>query len=136
MTTIYLIILCLALAMTLAFVVAWLHDAYVARRSGGGRAGAVPAAERWYDATIDRLVAMFPIAAAGLLLGLLLSGEDIDVLDLGAEAMLLAAGVTAGERLVVRRRGAAGERGRRPASALLALAAGAGLLGGLAGLGA
>ncbi|HEV2787373.1 MAG TPA: hypothetical protein VGV67_13330, partial [Solirubrobacteraceae bacterium] len=133
-TTIYLIILCLALAATLAFVIAWLHDEYVARGSRGGRAAGEAATTRWHDGTIDRLLAMFPIAAAGLLLGLLLSGEDIDVLDLGAEAMLLAAGVTGAERLAARRRGA-GSAPRRPASALLLIAAGAGVIGGLAGLG-
>lgn len=127
MTTIYLVILSLALAATLIFVAAWLYDRYVSRRGPPG------GEERrsWDDGSIDQLVVAFPIAAGGLLLGLVISDADIDLIDICAEAMLLAAGVTATERLIVRWRTTA--HGRAALTPLvLCIAAAAGLIGGIA----
>lgn len=134
MTTIYIVILCLAFAATLLFVAAWVHDRYILRHppSDGGTGG--PGHGRWDDDAIEKLLMTFPIAAGGLLLGLVLSGADIDIFDVGAEAMLLAAGVTASERLFARRRGTSGGD-VAPRSLMLAAAAGAGFIGGMAGLG-
>ncbi len=131
MTALYLIILCLALVTTLASVAAWLYDA--SRVRAGRRDGEQPGGQ-WYDGALDRVLVMFSVAGAGLLLGLLVAGEEVDLVGLGTEAMLIAAGVTGGERLAARRSGAGGGHGLPPPAALL-VAAGAGLVGGLAGLG-
>ena len=127
MTTVYLITLGLALVATLAFVVLYLRDRFLAPRGFRGADGAA----RWADGALDRVLVLFAISAAGMLIGLLLSGSDIDVLDLGAEAMLLAAGATSSERIVARqRRDGNGERAAVPGVCLAA-----GLIGGLVGLG-
>ncbi len=133
MSTIYLVILGLALAATLMFAAAWLPDRYVSRRPAGESTGGGAERQRWDDGTVDQLLVTFPVAAGGLLLGLVLSGAEIDLLDLGPQAMLLAAGVTATERLVARRHADTG--GRAAAMSLvLCVAAGAGVIGGIAEL--
>lgn len=134
-TTRYLVILCLALGATLMFVIFSMHDWLRQRRPRGDHAvvGAEgQGAGRWYDGTLDRLLVMFPIAAAGLLVGLVLSQTDVDIVDVGAEAMLLASGATATERIVARQR--CDGAGEGPAALVVCLVAG--LIGGVAGLGA
>jgi hypothetical protein len=126
-TPIYLVILSLALAATLIFVAAWLYDRFVSHRGPPGR----EEQRSWSDGTIDRLVVAFPIAAGGLLLGLVISDSDIDLIDVCAEAMLLGAGVTATEGLLVRWR-TPGHGRAAPTPLVLCIAAGAGLIGGIA----
>ena len=120
METVYLVILCLALAATLAFGALYVYDRFVAREQ-----------PRWGDGALERVLVMFPVAAVGLLIGLLLSRSRLDLVDLGAEAMLLAAGGASSERIAARRR----RDGNRDRPAVLGVCLAAGLVGGLAGLG-
>ena len=133
MTTIYLVILCAALAATLCFIALCVREWSLSRHqldtaTGGGADRACP--RPLYDGVVDCVLVAFPIAAAGMVAGLLIAGSTVRILDIGAEAMLVACGASAAERLLWRGR----EGGvRTPLVAPLCLVVG--LVGGLAGLG-
>lgn len=119
-------------AATLCFIALCVREWSASRHqldaaTGGGtdRMGARPL----YDGVIDRVLLAFPIAAAGMVAGVLIAGSTVRVVDIGAEAMLVASGASAAERLL--------RRGREdgPPTPLVALCLVAGLVGGLAGLG-